>query len=99
MSMKNSNDTVGNRTLDPPACSIVSELDSELQSKIPYSHFLFLSSIFTARFSVQDFSVRRNECLFLPVSQERSVVVFFSCKKNPKPILSAKSGTREIQPF
>ena len=45
--MKNSSDNVGNRTLDLPACSIVPELGSKLQSKIPYIHFfLFLSRFF-----------------------------------------------------
>jgi hypothetical protein len=60
MSMKNSNDTIGNRTLDLPVCSVVLESDCKLQYKIPCVHFLFLAEVFHDPF----FSSKECMCLF-----------------------------------
>jgi len=65
--MKNSNDTVGKRTLDLPACSAVPELDSKLQSKISFfilteffhsPFFQFRISQFEGMNVFSDFAVR-----------------------------------------
>ena len=52
MPMKNSNDTVGDRTHDVPACSVVPEPNAPLRTPPPviYVHWIFKKGTSAARF-------------------------------------------------